>query len=328
LIIFINTIIIIVFLNEADMNLKQLEVFLAVADTASFSKGAEATFLTQSTVSQHIAALEREFGLKLLDRTGRGALLTEGGKVMREHARQILADAATMEKAIRRFRGLEEAVLSVGGSNIPGDYMIPGALPLLLERYPGLSITLVQGDSQDILEKLIREEVEIGVVGSASSREELELAMLARDDLQLVIGKHHPWQGKSEITLAELVEEPLILRESGSGTGKALMEALQNAGIGLADLTIKVRLGSNEAVKQAVTAGVGVAFMSKLSVAREMERGELAAIKIKGLQVVRSFYLATRAGRDLSPAALAFAQVMKEIYTEVEDPDAQTAAGK
>ena len=296
------------------MNLKQLEVFLAVADTASFSKGAEATFLTQSTVSQHIAALEREFGLKLLDRTSRGALLTEGGKVMREHARQILADTATLEKAIHRFRGVEEAVLNVGGSNIPGDYMIPVALPLLLERFPGVQVTLVQGDSQEIQEKLLQEVVEIGVVGSIGLREELGYEPLVRDSIRLVLCNGHRWWGQKEITLAELVEEPLILRESGSGTGKALGEALQESGIRLTDLTIKARLGSNEAVKQAVTAGVGVAFMSELSVGRELERGELATTSVKGLQVTRSFYLVTRAGRELSPAARAFADVMKKAY--------------
>jgi LysR family transcriptional regulator, low CO2-responsive transcriptional regulator len=314
LIIFINTISLIVFINEADMNLKQLEVFLAVADTGSFSKGAEATFLTQSTVSQHIAALEREFGLKLLDRTSRGALLTEGGKVMLEHARQILADTATMEKAILRFRGVEEAVLNVGGSNIPGDYMIPAVLPVLLERFPGVQVTLVQGDSHDIQEKLLQETVEIGVVGSIGLREELDYEPLIKDSIRLVLCSGHRWWRQKEITLAELAEEPLILRESGSGTGKALVEALQQAGISLSDLTVKARLGSNEAVKQGVTAGVGVAFMSELSIVRELERGELATTDVKGLRITRSFYLVTRAGRELSPAARAFAAVMKETY--------------
>lgn len=296
------------------MNLKQLEVFLAVADTGSFSRGAEATFLTQSTVSQHIAALEKEFDLKLLDRTGRGALLTEGGKVLCQHARQILAGAAGLEHAMRRFKGIEEAVLRIGGSNIPGDYLIPAVLPLLLERFPGLQVTLVQGDSHEILEKLARETAEIGVVGNADSREDVDFEPLVRDTIRLVVGRGHRWRNRGDIALTELVEEPLILREEGSGTGKALAVALQQAGIDIGKLTIKARLGSNEAVKQAVTAGIGVAFMSELSTGRELEREELTAINVSGLQVVRSFYIATRAGRELSPAARAFATVMKEKY--------------
>ena len=296
------------------MNLKQLEVFLAVADTGSFSRGAEATFLTQSTVSQHIAALEKEFELKLLDRTGRGALMTEGGKVLREHARQILADTTNLEHAMQRFKGIEEAALRIGGSNIPGDYLIPAVLPVLLERFPGLQVTLVQGDSHEILEKLARETVEIGVVGNADSREDVDFKQLVRDIIRLVIGRGHRWRDRNEIALTELIEEPLILREEGSGTGEALAAALRKAGIDIGKLAIKARLGSNEAVKQAVTAGVGVAFMSELSTGRELERGELAAIDVSGLQVVRSFYIATRAGRELSPAAQAFATVMKDKY--------------
>ena len=299
------------------MNLKQLEVFLAVADTGSFSRGAETTFLTQSTVSQHIAALEKEFDLKLLDRTGRGALMTEGGKVLCQHARQLLAGAAGLENAMRRFKGIEEAVLRIGGSNIPGDYLIPAVLPVLLERFPGLQVTLVQGDSHEILEKLARETVEIGVVGNADSREDVDFKQLVRDIIRLVIGRGHRWRDRNEIALTELIEEPLILREEGSGTGEAVAGALQKVGIDIGKLTIKARLGSNEAVKQAVTAGIGVAFMSELSTGREVERGELVSIDVKGLQVMRSFYIATRAGRELSPAAHAFATVMKEKYQGV-----------
>lgn len=296
------------------MNLKQLEVFLAVADTGSFSRGAEATFLTQSTVSQHIAALEKEFDLRLLDRTGRGALMTEGGKVLREHARQLLAGAAGLEHAMRRFKGIEEAVLRIGGSSIPGDYLIAVALPVLLERFPGLQVTLVQGDSHEILEKLARETVELGVVGSTDSRDDVDFEPLVSDTIRLVVGRGHRWWDRNGIAVAEIIEEPLILREEGSGTGEALAAALRKAGIDIGKLVIKARLGSNEAVKQAVTAGVGVAFMSELSTGRELERGELAAIDVSGLQVVRSFYIATRAGRELSPAARAFATVMKEKY--------------
>ena len=101
------------------MNLKQLEIFLAVAETGSFSRGAEATFITQSTVSQHISSLESDFGVRLLDRTGKGALLTEGGKVLFHHARQVVTDIEAINQAMRRFKGVEDTDLRIGGSNIP-----------------------------------------------------------------------------------------------------------------------------------------------------------------------------------------------------------------
>src|SRR5665647_55572 len=126
----------------ARMNLKQLEVFIKVAECGSFSRGAEATFITQSTVSQHISALESEFGLKLLDRTGKGALLTEGGKLLLDRARRLVDYSREIPIALGRFKGIEEAALQIAGSGIPGEYMIPAALPLLISRFPGITLIL------------------------------------------------------------------------------------------------------------------------------------------------------------------------------------------
>src|SRR5512138_372746 len=138
------------------MNLKQLEVFLAVVESGSFSRGAEATFITQSTVSQHISALEQELGIRLLDRTGKGTTPTVAGKILLDHARRIVSEMRGIAPAINRFKGLEDVSLTVGASNIPGDYMIPIALPTLLKRFPRLAITVVQGDSREVLNGLAR----------------------------------------------------------------------------------------------------------------------------------------------------------------------------
>ena len=156
------------------MNFKQLNVFLAVADSGSFSKGAESSCITQSTVSQHISALEAEFGVRLLDRTGKGVLLTEGGKVLLQHARGLLAEKRAIEQVMHRFKGVEEAVLTVGCSNIPGVYMIPIALESLLKRYPGLAVTLIQGGSREVLTRLAGNEMEICVVRSEEHTSELQ----------------------------------------------------------------------------------------------------------------------------------------------------------
>jgi DNA-binding transcriptional LysR family regulator len=296
------------------MNLKQLEVFLAVAESSSFSRGAEATFITQSTVSQHISALEQELGIRLLDRTAKGALLTEGGKILLNHARRIVAEMRGIPPAINRFKGLEDVSLTVGASNIPGDYMIPEALPNLLKRFPRLAITVLQGDSRDVLDKIVREEVEIGVVGSRFSDDAYNFTPLGRDRIILVAGQGHPWYGRVSVALEELRGQPIISREHGSGTGKTVREALSAMGIDPEDLNVRVNLGSNEGVKHAVASGIGISFISELSVRNELERGELFTLKIPGLEITRQFYLACRAGRELSPAATAFAGAMVEIY--------------
>lgn len=300
------------------MNLKQLEVFIKVAESGSFSKGAEATFITQSTVSQHILALENEFGLKLLDRTGKGALLTEGGKLLLDRARRLVDYAREIPLALGRFKGVEEATLHIAGSSIPGEYMIPAALPLLISRFPGLTIILLQGDSHEVLEKLIAEKVEFGVVGGRFDEESLDFFPLAKDEIVLIAPENHRWSGSSPISKEELVAEPFVLREWGSGTAKASAEALHEAGIDPESVRVAAHLGSNEAVKRAVMAGIGVSFVSALSVQRELAQGSLIQVPVADVCIRRDFYLVSRKRRDLSPGAVAFSEVMMELYAPTE----------
>jgi len=297
------------------VNLKQLEVFIKVAESGSFSKGAEATFITQSTVSQHISALENEFGLKLLDRTGKGALLTEAGKLLLERARRLVEYAREIPVAIDRFKGVEEADLNIAGSSIPGEYMIPAALPLLINRFPGLTIFLLQGDSREVLQKVLAEEVEFGVVGGRFAEDSLEFTPFTRDELVLIAPAGHRWAGVPEISKEELLGEPFVLRETGSGTGKATVEALREVGIDPSRMRVAAHLGSNEAVKRAVIAGIGVSFVSAISVQWELAQGTLIQVPVAEVCIKREFYLASRKGRELSPAALAFSAVMRELYS-------------
>jgi len=298
------------------MNIKQLEVFLAVAGTGSFSKGAAATFITQSTVSQHISSLEREFDLQLLDRTGKGALLTEAGKLLALHAGQIVAAMGATEMALKRFKGVEEAALTVGGSNIPASYILPGILPRLAQRFPGVTVTVCQGDSRGILDRLVRAEMELCVVGSRFPLEGVDYQPVGRDEIRLVVNSGHPWSSCRSVPLSAVKNEPLLFRETGSGTGQAVFDALAQAGLKRESLLIRAVLGSNEAVKQAVMKGLGVSFVSSCSVERELAQGELSAVDVQGLKIDRSFYLAVKSGRTLSPAALAFISVMRAMHED------------
>ncbi|HXC94001.1 MAG TPA: selenium metabolism-associated LysR family transcriptional regulator, partial [Geobacteraceae bacterium] len=274
------------------MNIKQLEVFLAVAETGSFSKAANVRFITQSTVSQHISSLEEEFELPLFDRTGKGALLTEAGKLLATHAGKILVGIREAERELNRFKGLEEAVLKVGGSNIPADYMIPAALPRLLQRFPGLTITVCQGDSRGILDRLLKEEVELCIVGSFFPLEGIDFLPMGTEVIRLIVGSRHPWRKRKSVSISEIEAEQLIFREPGSGTGKSVLETLTWAGLNRANLKIKAVLGSNEAIKQAVMGGLGISFVSELSVKHELKRGELVFVDVDGVEIVRSFHLA------------------------------------
>ncbi len=301
--------------REFPVNLKQLEVFINVADSCSFSKGAEASFITQSTVSQHISALEAEFGLKLLDRTGKGALLTEGGKLLLDRARRLVDLAREIPAAIGRFKGLEEAELNLAGSSIPAEYMIPAALPVLIGRFPGITITLLQGDSRDVLGKVMAEEVEFGVVGGRFAEDGLDFTPFAADELLLIAPAGHRWAGKGAIGKEELAGEPFVLRENGSGTGKASTAALREAGFDPGSVRVAAHLGSNEAVKRGVIAGIGVSFVSAISVQKELAQGALIQVPVRDVCIKREFFLVCRRGREISPAAIAFGTVMKEMYS-------------
>lgn len=298
------------------MNLRQFELFIAIAESGSFSRGAEKSFLTQSTVSQHIASLESEVGMRLFDRTGRGAELTAAGHLFFGHARSVLAELATLRSCMANFSGLKEAALCVGASNIPGTYLIPRLLPELARRHPGIRLTLLAGDSRAILDRLVSGEIELAVIGSHLDLPDCDFTPLAPDLLVLVVGPLHRWREEVSISPQLLFEEALLLRENGSGSDLALRSALTGIGLNPAGLRVAARLGSNEAIKESIADGFGAAFLSESSVKREVVRGELTIIPVAGLQVRRHFWLVTRRSRTLSPAATAFAALLQASKSE------------
>ncbi|GAB4267942.1 MAG: selenium metabolism-associated LysR family transcriptional regulator [Deferrisomatales bacterium] len=292
------------------MTYHQLRVFLAVADAGHFARGAEVLHLSQPTVSQHIAALEEELGLALLDRSRKGVTLTEAGKLLRRHARRVVGAMEATREAVERFRGLEGVPLRVGVSTIPGTYLVPVAMPELFASHPGLRLVLVQGDSRETLDRVASDDVEVGMVGSRFDQRGLAYTPVGSDTIRLMVAPDHPWARAGAIALSGLAEQWLVLRESGSGTGKTVGEALRRAGVDPSSLRVRAQVGSTEALKAAVASGVGAAFLSEWACQKEVERGELVAVPVEGLAVERSFHLVRRAGRTLSPAAAAFWEVM------------------
>jgi LysR family transcriptional regulator, low CO2-responsive transcriptional regulator len=241
-------------------------------------------------------------------------LLTEAGKILLSHARRVLAEAREVPLAMNRFRGLEEVALRIGGSNIPACYMLPDCIPSFRQRYPGVFITLLQGDSRETIERLKKEEVEVALVGTCFEEKGVVFTPLARDRISLVVPPGHPWSGREDIAPEDLAGEPLIVRESGSGTDRTLRDELSRAGIASEHLQVCMCLGSNEAVKQAVLNGAGISFLSEISVKKECERGDLAIVRVRGLDILRHFYLATSRGRGLAPAAKAFIDSLQERF--------------
>ena len=287
------------------MTLKQLEVFNAVAEFLSFSKGAEKTCITQSTASQHIQSLEDELEIRLFDRSRSGVYLTEAGTLFLQHSLKIIEGCSNSLSAMRRFRGMEDVVLKVGASSIPGTCLIPAMLGDYLQVCPKVCLDVTQSDSSTVLHQLLHEQVELGLVGGHVDDPRLQAAIIGNDTIICVASPAMRKVVGDNLTLTELSRVPLVARESGSGTQQAVYDALLDAGVKQEGMSVAAALGSSEAVRRAILNGIGYAFMSSLAVAKDLEDGTLSALTISGLQISRSFYIVKRSGRELSPAAAA-----------------------
>jgi DNA-binding transcriptional LysR family regulator len=288
------------------MDLRQLEIFAKVAELGSFSRAAEAFHLTQPTVSEHIRALEDELGVRLLDRLGRGTGTTRAGQLLLSYATRMLALSREARQALEGFQGRMRGELLVGASTIPGEYILPVLLGRFREKFPEVSTTLVIGDSQAVVDWVAEGRVEVGVVGARLPQRGLEFRELMPDEEVVVVPAGHRWQGRSEISLDELAGEPLLLRERGSGTRAALEKALERAGMDLGALRVVGEIGSSQAIKQAVKAGLGITVISRIAVEDDCRQGLLTFLRVRDLAVTRAFHLLTHKDRSRSPVAEAF----------------------
>jgi DNA-binding transcriptional LysR family regulator len=288
------------------MDLRQLEIFSRVAELGSFSRAAESLYLTQPTVSEHVRALEEELGVRLLDRLGRGATATRAGQLLLTYATRMLALQKEARQALDSFQGKMSGDLLVGGSTIPGEYVLPALIGRFKEKYPEILVTLLVGDSQNVVDWVAAGRVEIGVVGARLPQRHVEYRDLMPDEEMVVVPAGHPWQGKKQVTLVELAAEPFLMRERGSGTRAALEAALDGAGIEVSPFRVVGEMGSTQAIKQAIKAGVGISVLSRRAVEEEVRHGVLFCLRVKDLKITRSFYVATHRERSRSPLAEAF----------------------
>jgi DNA-binding transcriptional LysR family regulator len=288
------------------MDLRQLEIFVKVAELKSFSKAAQALRLTQPTISEHIRTLEQELGVRLLDRLGRGAEATRAGQLLLSHATRMLQLQRETLQAMDSFQGRLAGDLHVAASTIPGEYVLPALIGRFKEKFPDIVVSLLIGDTRAVVDWVIDGRAEVAVVGAKLAHRGIEYRELMPDELVVAVPVVHPWHGKKEIALADLRAEPMLLREQGSGTRTAFESALAQAGQDLSAFRVVGEMGSTQAIKQAVKAGVGVSVISRRAVEEECRSGLVWCLKIRDLKVTRAFYIATHRDRSRSPLAEAF----------------------
>jgi DNA-binding transcriptional LysR family regulator len=247
----------------------------------------------------------------LLDRLGRGASVTPGGQLLLHHSLRLLALAREARQAMDGFLGRMSGELLVAASTIPGEYILPPLIGRFKEKFPDISITLLIGDSQAAVEWVSEGRAELGVVGAKPSQRGVDYRELMADEIVVIVPPGHPLQGRTGVTVEELRGEPLIIRERGSGTRAAVERALGDVGLDLNAFRVVGEMGSNQAIKQAVKARVGVSLVSRRAVDDECRLGLLGCVPLADLRVARSFHLAFHKERSRSPVAEAFRAFME-----------------
>jgi DNA-binding transcriptional LysR family regulator len=283
-----------------NMTMQQLEALIHLVEERSFSRAAKKMRLTQPSLTKHIRNVEEALGTKVVNRSSRSLALTPEGKVLYDYARRIVRLRDEARERVLRLRETESGDILIAASTIPATYILPYAISGFRKKFPEIQATVHTADSSDVIETVLDNGAEIGVVGKKPSGGKLIAEELWKDRLVLAVPSGHPWAKRRSVRVAELSEAPFVIREKGSGTRESLEECLrETAGSGLPHLNIAAEMGSSEAVKESVIAGLGISVISVHAIRRELKSGILAALAIEGCPIERSFYLIYRRQFDL-----------------------------
>lgn len=288
----------------------RLKVFLTAARTLSFTRTAEALYVSQPAVSKHIAELESRYKVQLFFRRGSRLELTDAGRVMLACAERLDDDYRRMQYEMSLCSASVEGELRLGASTTIAQYLLPPILAKFATRFPDVRISLVSGNSVEIEHALGEHTVDLGLVESASRRQGLHYAPFAPDELVLIVRPGGRWVGTDAVTPAQLQRIPLVLREDGSGTLEVIAETLAGAGVKLSSLDVVMRLGSTEAIKTFVRNSEAMAIVSVVSVVDELRTGALRIVDIEGVSLRRelSFVYAGSEPRALAGRFIDFAK--------------------
>jgi DNA-binding transcriptional LysR family regulator len=288
------------------MDLWQLHIFCKVVDLKSFSRAGKAVHLSQPTVSSHIKDLEDHFDCRLVDRLAKEALPTKAGRLLYRYAKRMISLRDETESAMAEFKGKIRGSLELGGSTIPGAFFLPMIIAAFSRQFPEVNLSLSIADTQQIIDAILAGDLELGVVGAVSAHAALIQTHLLDDEMRLVVPAGHPWSGQKRVTSRQLLSEPFILREHGSGTLRSIQDSFSEAGLSVNDLKVIARIGSTEAIRQGIKNGMGVSILSAIAVADDVATGSLTTLTIDGLNLKRAFYLTHHRHRSLSPLGQAF----------------------
>lgn len=291
------------------LNLHLLRIFGAVVEHGGFSQAARKLYISQPAVSQAVQELERQVELPLVIRSGRTIRLTEAGRLLYDYTRQILATEHAAELALEQLRGLERGQLAIGASSTIGVYLLPRLLSIFHQRYPGIRLRLDIGSTAQIVERLLTAELDTALVEGPVPHPHIDAQFWRDDQLVVIAMPAHPITHEQPVSLQRLLAEPFVCREPTSGTREIIDAVFHERG---AARQIAIELGSTEAIKQAVMAGLGLAIVSVATVSSELVLGNLAILDVPELTICRPLKQLTVAGRPASPALVAFQALLND----------------
>jgi LysR family transcriptional regulator, low CO2-responsive transcriptional regulator len=274
-----------------DLQLPYLETFSKAAELSTFTGAAKALRLTQASVSQRVQALEISLRTPLFKRQSGRVLLTEQGQKLYEYAQRIFELHREARHEITGRRVPAAAELFLAASSIPGEHLLPALLCHFGQKYPHILVHASISDSMGVMTQVERGDVSLGLVGRKTDNPRLEFQYLASDHMVLVLPPRHALRQRRQISVKHLPRYPIILREVGSGLRHCFEKSLDKAGLSLADLHVALELGSNEAIKEAVIRGAGLAILSAWAVQKELKAGHLRALDIRDLHCDRDMYI-------------------------------------
>jgi len=290
------------------MDIHHLSIFVAVYRQRSFSRAAQQINLSQPTLTEHIKNLEAEIGRRLFDRAGRKIFPTPEADLLYEQAVNVLDAMQKLYDGIAAKQQTLIGPIRVGASTIPGTYLLPVAAAAFRRRQPEVSFEIVSADSKEICDRVISHDLMMGAVGALPDDDRLDSTPLFRD--RLVLAARPDLWPKETMTLRELAGVPMILREEGSGTRRTFERFLQERDFDPRAFSVTATVGSTEAVRAALLAGLGFSVISNLAVAEEIERGRLKEITLKGIRMARFFHLVTHRRRTLPLRYQAFREFL------------------
>ena len=293
------------------INLKQLEVFVATAEFSSFTKAAEIMFLTQSTVSSHISALESTLGVRLIQRSARQRVtLTKEGELVYREAKDILDRCQTLQDMKNHNR---QNQLVIGASSVPGQCLMPELMGDFLERYPDSHYVQLRGDSIRIHQYLAQNKANLGFVGIAANPKEYHYHPVAEDRLVLITANKEPYQTlqRNGTSGLDMLHMPMILREESSGTRQEMEQYLLRKQISPESLNIIAQIDNPEAIRSSVSRGLGVSIMSVLAAREYLLSERLLSFELGDQGAFRKIYLCWRKDALLTPAEQNFLEFVQ-----------------